>query len=868
MDADGRQTFSQTDLLGRTVATGTYNPAASTYNYTATTYNALGLAVQVRTYHGAAQDYTSSTYYNSVGLPVMSVDPNGRTSYIAYDGDLRVSTTTDVMGHVAVYSYAAGSGQPGYKLPVVSSIGLKASAGGSVCGTCTESFTYDWTLNTLTDTNSTAVITHVYDSLRRMTSEGWNVGGSAALMWTNYTYDVSSRVTGITYASAHPSPAKNQGTAGYVYDTLGRVSQVKFNGTLYATTTYDPYGRLTRVGYYQAGTDTGEYQNYSYDVANRITATGVLGGVNAMQLVYHYDPASLITSVTDGMVYSGGAFSYKTDTYAYDANGRLVYANGPFSNQALSGSPSDNQMAILSYTYDAYGFISTKKDSDISATPVTYNLDSTHYEAVASSTGGVSETFTHSDAGSMLSRSGWYYTFDYGQQLVGACKVSGCGSGYKYAYAYDGEGRKVKEVDTMASTYTLYFAYLGSNLAYQYNATSHTGSVYVYLGGALLFRKDSSQTAHFYASDLSDNVRVVLSYSGGVTVEGQFRYKPFGEQAKPLVNPAPLNPSHRFSDLPTTSTTGLTTMGARHYAPDLGRFLSRDPIGFHDHAYAADNPISLRDPSGLDPISDLLNPWGKALSDLWNGFVNAVGGSLNTLYNNLMNDPTAPFGNLLPVAPNGRGVAQDPFNNFRTQWRSLDPGTRNTIIVVGAVAVTSIVTFGLADAVDWAAVLAAASDWVGGGLAALSTALGLAESDDAAAALAPELDTTPALSQVGPEVDVAQRAVDLWWAGLRSGLDKFEFGEFGTDLDVWGFQEEFDSFMQSMEMTGLQGTEAAELAELATAQRIAAETLIERFIEGVGIEEAMRHWYESWQNPGGLPVRIGPMGVASYGIPG
>ncbi len=130
--------------------------------------------------------------------------------------------------------------------------------------------------------------------------------------------------------------------------------------------------------------------------------------------------------------------------------------------------------------------------------------------------------------------------------------------------------------------------------------------MYVYLGGAVLFRKDTgSATAHFYASDLSDNVRVVLSYSGSVSVELKQRYKPFGQMAAPLVSPPTLNPSHRFSDLPTTTTTGLTTMGARHYAPDLGRFLSRDPLGFHDHSYAGDNPLSFRDPSGLDATQAL-----------------------------------------------------------------------------------------------------------------------------------------------------------------------------------------------------------------------------------------------------------------------
>ncbi len=37
----------------------------------------------------------------------------------------------------------------------------------------------------------------------------------------------------------------------------------------------------------------------------------------------------------------------------------------------------------------------------------------------------------------------------------------------------------------------------------------------------------------------------------------------------------------------------------------MGRFLSRDPLGFHDHSYAGDNPLSFRDPSGLAPEEKL-----------------------------------------------------------------------------------------------------------------------------------------------------------------------------------------------------------------------------------------------------------------------
>jgi RHS repeat-associated protein len=54
--------------------------------------------------------------------------------------------------------------------------------------------------------------------------------------------------------------------------------------------------------------------------------------------------------------------------------------------------------------------------------------------------------------------------------------------------------------------------------------------------------------------------------------------------------------------------TGLTAIGARHYDPALGRFISVDPVmdmaspqQHHGYSYANNSPISLSDPTGLDP---------------------------------------------------------------------------------------------------------------------------------------------------------------------------------------------------------------------------------------------------------------------------
>lgn len=629
LDADGHESFSSVDLLGRPNYAGVYNPNAgsdtslSAWNYTATTYNALNGRVGVATYRGSTRDWMFTTYYDSVGLVVMTVDPNGRTSNTTYDGDLRLATTSDVMGRVAIYSYASISGQPGYRMPMISSIGLKASAASLVCSACTETFSYDWVGNTLTIVNSTATITRAYDSLSRMSSEEFGVSGSSP-MYVNYSYDTASRVTSISYPNGW-------GTAGYVFDTLGRASQVTFNGSEYVALSYDAYSRLAKLWYWPGGTNESEYQNYSYDALNRAMSTGIHGSNDAMQLTYTYDPASLVTSISDN-IYPAGVSTPRTDSYAYDANGRLVTASGPFSNKPLVNN--EDQMAYLNYSYDAYGFITQKQDSDFAAGTGRWNLaqtvlytpSSSYFEAVASSSQAVTETFSYNSDGSMTGRSGWSFGFDYLQQMVSA---TGGTPAYTYSYAYDGVGRKVKEVDNEGATITLYDAYIGRDLAYQRDAYLNAGSIYVYLGGRVLFRLDQflGYQPLYYATDLSGNVRADFHWRfarGQVffAVDDMFRYKPLGEMATQYYWSNPLDPYSdylRFSSTPLTGT-GLYLMGARRYAPDLGRFLSRDQLGFHDYSYAAGNPISFRDPSGLAPEDyggggdvppgDLLDPYG------------------------------------------------------------------------------------------------------------------------------------------------------------------------------------------------------------------------------------------------------------------
>ena len=68
----------------------------------------------------------------------------------------------------------------------------------------------------------------------------------------------------------------------------------------------------------------------------------------------------------------------------------------------------------------------------------------------------------------------------------------------------------------------------------------------------------------------------------------------------------------------TDSETGLALCQHRYYDSSVGRFLTRDPIGYAGglnlYAYCANNPVSSADPTGFNPQSDggddlSLSPW-------------------------------------------------------------------------------------------------------------------------------------------------------------------------------------------------------------------------------------------------------------------
>ena len=106
----------------------------------------------------------------------------------------------------------------------------------------------------------------------------------------------------------------------------------------------------------------------------------------------------------------------------------------------------------------------------------------------------------------------------------------------------------------------------------------------------------------YYHNDIAGSPVVATNESGQVVWRES--YRPYGERT---VNSAAALPNKVwFTSRRQDAETGLVYMGARYYDPVVGRFVSKDPVGFDEknlhsfnrYAYANNNPYKFRDPDG------------------------------------------------------------------------------------------------------------------------------------------------------------------------------------------------------------------------------------------------------------------------------
>ena len=261
-------------------------------------YDANGNQTSRTDANGVVTTYTfddanrlSGVSYSSGGSVAYTYDALGRTLTMA-DGHGTTSWTYDRLGRVTQVGQP-GSGAVAYTYDAVGNR-TSVTAGGK-----TVSYAY-------TATNALASVT---DWASRTTAYSYDDAGQPAsvaypnTIASSYTIDRAGRVTNLAYTRSGSALAafgytfngegqrmtetSPQGTTGYTYDALGRLTGTTYPDTPAETFGYDAVGNRT------SRTSSGATTTYAYNDANELASTTTAGSTST----YTYDQNGNRTSV-------------------------------------------------------------------------------------------------------------------------------------------------------------------------------------------------------------------------------------------------------------------------------------------------------------------------------------------------------------------------------------------------------------------------------------------------------------------------------------------------------------------------------------------------------------------------------------------
>lgn len=138
-------------------------------------------------------------------------------------------------------------------------------------------------------------------------------------------------------------------------------------------------------------------------------------------------------------------------------------------------------------------------------------------------------------------------------------------------------------------------------------------------------RVQNGSSVNYFLGDHLGSTNGLTDPMGNLT--SQTAYDSFGNAANPS-----FPTQYRFTGREFDAFGGMQFSRARFYDPRLGRFISEDPIGFAGgdinlYGYVRNQPQWFRDPMGLQPGADVINP--TILQQLGNALA-VAGGALAT----------------------------------------------------------------------------------------------------------------------------------------------------------------------------------------------------------------------------------------------
>jgi len=620
---EGRHASARIDDLGRVTETARGDLAPTRFSY-----DQRGRLTSIRRGTGERERRVSLSY-DSLGRLEHVTDPLGKATRYGYDEADRLTKVTlrdgndvafdlDANGRVASltppgkpaheFGYTKNDQFSSYEPP-----GLEPSASAGQAR-----FNLDGQLDSVSLPGG-EVVALEYDDAGRLATFRLPTGPFS------HTYDPD---TGRLSTVSSPYGVElAYGYDGFVLQTTswsgvvsGTVEQIRNQDLLVAsrsvngdtvTFSYDDDGLLIRAGELSierrpdvgliTGTTLGSVATtQDYDELGELSGfEAFFDGATDLSLAYERDLRGRITRLTESQ--SGQAIDRE---YRYDDRGRLV--------EVLEGGAQ-----VAAYTWDANGNRTTATDSSSHVVSAVYDdQDRLLFYGDAS--------YEYSANGELQTRTENGQTISYSYDVLGNLLSVGLPDGVLIEYVHDARGRRVaKKVEGILVGGLLYQDRL--NPIAELDGGGNVVSRFVYGTYSTVpdYMVRDGVTYRIVADHLG-SPRLIVGVETGAVIQ-ELRYDAFG---KALLDTNPGFQPFGFAGGLYDHQTGLVRFGLRDYDPEVGRWTTKDPIGFaagdtNLYGYVLGDPVNFVDPNGL--AADILFDAGFIVYDVYTLVDNLLG---------------------------------------------------------------------------------------------------------------------------------------------------------------------------------------------------------------------------------------------------
>jgi YD repeat-containing protein len=476
-DEVGNRQRMTADILGRQFKVEDLNTDASVYRTTTTTYNArdqITQSVDQEGTSGAAQ--TTTTEYDGYGRVWKTRPPQANASTVfAYNADDSVNVQTDARGATATYSYNNRGMTTGVTYALASDV-------------WSVSFGYDSVGNRTSMTDGMGPVSYSYDTVSRLTSETRTFSETGRSFTTTYDYNLADELTLVTDHFGS-SVTYTRDRAGRLTDMPGYTTGIKYRAWGAPKEQTLTNGKVVSIGY------NARMQMSQFNVP----------GITGWQYQYNGDGSLQFSSNLQTL----GTRDERLDRkLVYDQVGRL--------SQGLSGSQARGEA-----TFPATGPYRQNLGNDVwdhltfrdNQRGSVYNSYSASYLNNKNQNTGwqydANGSLTRTQEGTSITQ----YTYNCASHLTSAVMTTSS-SNTTILYGYDGDGQRVKKIETNApTTYYVRSSALGGQVLDEVDASGAKLRGYVYQEGRIIAKQEGAGT-QWDVRDPANNSNFMLDAAG------------------------------------------------------------------------------------------------------------------------------------------------------------------------------------------------------------------------------------------------------------------------------------------------------------------------------------------------------------------